>query len=355
MPAHIGSVADGIAASVLVVDDTPTNIIILEKILTRQGYSVLKAASGADALKIAAEGIPDLILLDIMMPEINGFEVCRRLASAESTKSIPVIFLTAAQDAALLKEGFEAGGADYLTKPFQVEELLARVRVQIENRRLRHNLEREVAIRTRQLSEALNRIEIAHLEILNRLSQAAEFRDNETANHLKRMGHYSVIIGKTAGLDNDRLGMLSAASAMHDLGKIGIPDSILLKPGKLTPEEFAVMKKHPAIGAELLKDIDSPLMEMATTIALTHHEKFDGSGYPAGLSGQNIPLEGRIVALADVFDALTSARPYKRAWSVTEAMEYIEGGAGKHFDPALVECMKSALGEIVKIQQQFKD
>lgn len=340
---------------ILIVDDSPANLVILEKMLAYQDCSVSKAENGETALALARSEIPDLILLDVMMPGMNGFEVCRELKAAPATADIPVIFVTAADEIEHVKEGFASGGADFVRKPFQPAELLARSGLHVENRRLRGHLELQVKARTTELSGALSDLRAANLELIHRLSQAAELRDNETANHLHRMSHYSVAIARAAGLDAEAITLIQEASPMHDLGKIGIPDGILLKPGKLTTEEFAVMKKHPQIGAELLAGLDAPVIRMAATIALTHHEKFDGSGYPYGLSKQSIPIEGRIVAIADVFDALTTSRPYKEAWPLERALAYLHEHAGTHFDPELIAAFDRAEEEIMAIRKRLSD
>ena len=349
------AIAQQQVAVILTVDDTPANLLILEKTLRAPRYRTLKATSGDEALKILEAEKPDLILLDIMMPGTDGFAVCRELKKKPETSAIPVIFLTALSDAKYLKEAFDMGAVDYINKPFQIAELEARVQTHLEMHRLRSQLEREVERQTCELRTALQKLENANREILKRISLASEYRDNETSNHLKRMGKYSVTIARQAGLPENMLDMLELASPMHDVGKIGIPDAILLKPAKLTPEEFAVMKTHPEIGHRLLTGLDSEFTQVAASIALTHHERFDGTGYPAGLAGEDIPLEGRIVAIADVFDALTTDRPYKRAWDIDEAIRYITDQSGSHFDPRLVECFQKALPEILQIRENFKN
>lgn len=342
-------------ALILAVDDTPANLLILEKTLLEPNYRIKKALSGAEALRAVAEERPDLILLDIMMPESDGFDVCRQLKANPATAGIPVIFLTAVDETKSLRDGFALGAVDYIRKPFQTAELVARVSTHIEINNLRNHLEGEVARRTNELSEALAKLRAANQDILNRLSLAAEYRDDETSNHLKRMSRYSVLIGKAAGLDDALLENMGLASQMHDVGKIGIPDGILLKPGKLTADEFNIMKKHPKIGGDLLSGLDSEITRLAESIALTHHEKFDGTGYPHGLKGEAIPVEGRIVAIADVFDALTSVRPYKAAWSHEDAIAHIRTASGAHFDPRLVKCFDDVLPEILRTANEIKN
>jgi putative two-component system response regulator len=343
------------APRILVVDDAPTNLVILAQTLAQNNYRIIEADCGEAALRQVSNDLPDLILLDIMMPDIDGIEVCRRLKKDPRTANIPVIFLTGADDTENLMAAFAAGGVDYLTKPFRTAELLSRVRTHIDINFLRGHLESEVARRTQELSDAMHKLERANIEILNRLTLAAELKDEETANHLKRMSFYSVILGTAIGMPEEKLKMLSLASTMHDVGKIGIPDSILLKLGKLTVEEFEIMKTHPKIGEQLLSGLESDHVQMAASIAISHHEKFDGSGYLNGLAGEAIPLEGRIVAIADVFDALTSARPYKEAWPIDKAVQHIKDGSGKHFDPQLVSHFVSSLPLLLKIHTEFSD
>ncbi|MBK7057351.1 MAG: response regulator [Leptospiraceae bacterium] len=340
-------------SSILIVDDSPKNIQVLGNILRDKGYNIYVATSGAQALELVKTETPDLILLDVQMPEMDGYEVCKRLKESGHTTKIPVIFLTANVETDDIVKGFEIGAADYITKPFQSLELLVRVKTQIENKKLKENLEEIVGERTTQLRNALRIIEISQHDLIDRLGRAAEFKDNETGMHVKRMSHYCVILGRAAKLDETKLEMLLSASMMHDVGKIGIADNILLKPGKLTPEEFEVMKTHTTLGAELLSESKSELLKMAESIALSHHEKWNGKGYPNGLSGENIPIEVRIVSIADVFDALTSERPYKKGWSVEDAINFIQKEKGQHFDPILADLFLEQLPAILEIKQKF--
>lgn len=338
---------------ILVVDDEPKNIQVIGKYLHDKDYNVSVAANGKAALNFVQNELPDLILLDIEMPEMDGFNVCKILKSSERTSKIPVIFLTAKVGTADILQAFEIGASDYITKPFQTLEVLARVKTQVENKRLKENLEELVDARTAELRKALEIIENSNFDLIDRLGKAAEFRDNETGMHVVRMGHYSYLLGEAIQLEQSKLDILLSASMMHDLGKIGIPDEILLKPGKLTIEEFEIMKTHTTIGAELLSKSDSQLLILAETIALAHHEKWNGSGYPKGLSGTEIPLEARIVAIADVFDALTSERPYKKAWSVEDTINLIQSEKGKHFDPELVDAFIEILPKVLEIKSKF--
>jgi len=319
----------------LVVDDEPLNLQLMRRLLD-QDYRLLFAKDGARALELARSERPDLILLDVMMPGMSGHETCRQLKAAPATAGIPVIFVTALTDAEDEVAGFEAGAVDYINKPVSAPILRARVRNHLS---LVH----------------LDELRQTRLEIVQRLGRAAEYKDSETGLHVIRMSHYAVIIGRAAGLNESWLEDLLVASPMHDVGKIGIPDHVLRKPGKLDPDEWQVMQTHAAIGGEIIGDHPDKMLNMARIIAQTHHEKWDGTGYPAGLAGKEIPIEGRLVALADVFDALTSERPYKKAWSVEEAASHIQSMSGKHFDPELVECFSRSLDELKTVQKKWAD
>ena len=340
---------------ILIVDDNDQNLLLLKRLLEKNEYQVTQANNGADALNKLTGFKPDLILLDVMMPELDGYETCQIIKETETINSIPVIFLTAKIETEDITKGFELGGVDYITKPFNSRELLSRVKTHVEMNRLRTNLEGLVDQRTREVAEAYKKLKDTHLEILKRLGRAAEFRDNETAQHLKRISYYTEILAKELEYDDATAEIIMEASVMHDIGKIGIPDVILLKPGKLSEEEFEIMKKHPKIGAELLTNIDSDLLKMAEIIANTHHERWDGTGYPNGLKGKNIPLEGRIVTIVDVFDALTSQRPYKEAWPLDEARKYINDNSGTMFDPEIVAIFEKNFDKIAAIRNKFQD
>ena len=333
---------------VLVVDDTPANLAVLKETLAPEGYKLAFANTGEKALEIAAQINPDLILLDVMMPGIDGYETCSRLKQDDKTKDIPIIFITAKKETEDIVHGFKVGGIDYVPKPFQQEEICSRVRTHLELRELQKNLEQMVLERTKQLNDS-------RLEIVGRLGKAAEYKDNETGMHVIRMSHYSELLAREMGMDDHYCEVLLNASPMHDIGKIGIPDKVLLKPGKLDHDEWEIMKTHTTMGAAILSGGESEVMKMSESIAITHQEKWDGSGYPNGMKGEDIPLEGRIVAIADVFDALTSIRPYKKAWTVEDAVNMIEQESGKHFDPKLVPLFVKILPEIVKIKDQFSD
>jgi len=334
--------------TILAVDDIPENLDVIRAAFASE-YRVKVATDGLKALQVArSPDPPDLILLDVMMPGIDGFEVCRRLKSDPRTGHIPVIFVTALGDEKEEYRGLELGAVDYLQKP--MNPLLARIRVRNHLALYDRRRELEYAVQMRTIE-----LDRTRKQILKRLSVAAEFKDNETGNHIARMSQCSRLIARYAGLDEGLVEMIYHAAAMHDIGKIGIPDNVLLKPGKLTPEEWVIMQKHPALGAKIIGQHSDPLLRAAHEIALTHHEKWNGSGYPSGLAGEQIPLYGRIVAIADVFDALTSVRPYKKAWSEEDALAQILKDRVTHFDPDLVDAFVKGLPEYREFQLHFRD
>ena len=340
-------------AKILVVDDEDGNLRLMEAMLLPLGYEVILAADGEEALAKVKEAPPNVILLDTLMPKIDGFEVARRLKEDETTKTIPVVMMTAQSDVEERLKALEAGADDFLSKPVDEVELRARVnsllKVKAYNDHMRNyqeELEAEVAKRTQGLAKAFEKIKTASLDTVYRLSRAAEYKDEDTGAHVQRMSHYSSAIARGMGLDDDFVEQILWASPMHDIGKIGIPDRVLQKPGKLDPDEWTIMKQHTTIGAEILKDASADFIKLAEAIALSHHEKWDGSGYPQGLRGSDIPLAGRIVAVADVFDALTSERPYRSPMPLEEALAIIEDGRGSHFDPELVNAFFAIKDEI---------
>ena len=334
--------------TVLVVDDTPENIDVLNGIL-KEDFNVRVATSGERALAIArAEPAPELILLDVMMPTVDGYEVCRRLKSDYQTQRIPVIFVSAMSETEDETRGFELGAVDYISKPVSPAIVRARVRTHLHLYDQKRHLIEMVRQRTREVEET-------RLQIIRRLGRAAEFKDDETGYHVIRMSHYSKLLGLAAGMPEYRCELLFNAAPMHDVGKIGVPDSILQKPGPLTPDEWSIVKRHPAIGAGIIGRHNNELLEVARVVALTHHEKWDGSGYPRGLKGESIPVVGRIVAVADAFDALTNVRPYKAAWPIEEAIAYLQRESGRHFDPRLVPKFMELLPQVREIMSQYSE
>ncbi len=340
---------------VLIVDDTPANLGVLGGTLESEGYEISTAPSGEIAIEIANSFLPDLILMDIMMPGMDGFQACETLKNDQATQGIPVIFMSALNDIDSICKGFDHGGLDYISKPFRREEVLSRVKTHIQLHLLIKEREQYTQILEETVQERTKELHSTRLEVINCLGRAGEYRDNETGMHVVRMSHYSRLLGERIGLTEENCNLLFHASPMHDIGKIGIPDHVLLKPGKLTHEEWSIMQTHVTIGAEILSRDDSPLMKTAKIVALHHHEKWDGSGYPNQLKGESISLEGRIIAVCDVFDALTSERPYKKAWPLDKTMELIESSSGKHFEPAIVDQFKKIVPEILKIKEEFAD
>jgi len=335
--------------SILIVDDEPTNLKILINILQPE-YKVLVANSGENALQVLEnQEMPDLVLLDVMMPEMSGFEVCSRMKKNPRTHHVPVIFVTAKVDAISEEEGFNLGAVDYISKPVIPSVVLARVKTHLALYDQNRALELQVTERTAQLNET-------RLEVIQCLGLAAEYRDNETGMHVIRMAHYSRMLAEALEIDSAWVETLFNAAPMHDIGKIGIPDRILLKPGKLDDDELIIMRTHAEIGAKILSGLKgSRLFELASSVAMTHHERWDGGGYPSGLVAEEIPLEGRIVAIADVFDALLSKRPYKKPWTVDDAMDLLQQEAGQHFDPSMVPVFIELRPELEKIMHSFPD
>ena len=348
--------------TILIVDDDIRHVELEKAFLEPYNYKVLTAFDGDAVLKAVAANNIDLILLDVLMPGKDGFEITRRLKSNEKTRIIPIILVTALSDKKERVKGIEAGCDDFISKPVGMSEFLARVRTSLDlkayNDNMRNHeieLENEVSKRTAELYTAMAMIEEASLETIHRLAAVVEYRDEYTGSHITRMSRYAAAITQKMGLDNGLAKAMLYASPMHDIGKIGIPDRILLKPGKLDSDEWEIMKQHAAIGANILNGSKQDYMKLAEEIALTHHEKWDGSGYPQGLAGEQIPISGRIAAVADVFDALISERPYKPSLSTGESFTIIEGECGKHFDPKVVDAFLDIKQEILSIVEQYKD
>lgn len=322
-------------STILVADDEPTNLQVLRYTL-QADYRLLFAKTGEKALELVRLECPDLILLDVMMPGMSGYEVCERLKGDPKTSSIPVIFITALADQNYEHQGLEVGAVDYITKPFNPHIVKARIRTHLS------------LVRVEEL-------QASRLQIVRRLGAAAEFKDNDTGMHIIRMSHYAKALALALGYSEAAADELLHAAPLHDIGKIGIPDAILQKPGKLNPDEWVVMQQHTVMGAKIIGDHESGLLKTASLIALNHHEKWDGSGYPSGLARDEIPTAAQIVALVDVFDALTSARPYKPAWKAEDAIHYIQQEAGIHFDPELVRAFQHVVPEILLLQKQLAD
>ncbi|ACS81313.1 response regulator [Maridesulfovibrio salexigens] len=318
---------------ILCVDDEPNNLQVLRQIL-KEHYQLIFAPNGTRALDAAAKHMPDMVLLDIMMPDISGYEVCEKLKADPRTKDITIIFVTAMSEVKDEAYGFDVGAVDYIQKPVSGAVVLRRVQTHL-------NLVR------------VQELEKSQRDAIFMLGEAGHYNDNDTGVHIWRMSAFARALAERAGWPAYMAERLELASAMHDTGKIGIPDSILKAPRKLTSEEWKVMQTHTEIGHRILSMSNSPIFTMAAGISLNHHEKWDGSGYPNGISGEDIPESARIVAIADVFDALTMKRPYKKAWSFEEARDEILKGAGGHFDPTLIELFESISSQFYEIKNKW--
>jgi putative two-component system response regulator len=346
-------------AKILIVDDIPSNVLMLENILANAGYTDVQTTTDPLIVRALHERERfDLILLDIRMPKLDGFGVMRQLKELQTPEDedyLPILVLTAQSDAQTRSRALRAGAKDFVTKPIEMEEVLSRVSNMLEvrllyNQKWQQNeiLEQKVRDRTQMLRET-------NLQIVRYLGRAAEYRDTETGMHVIRMSTMCACLGQTVGMGRTECELLLSASALHDLGKIGIPDRILLKSGPLDQEEWEVMKSHTQIGAEILSGHKSDVLEMASVIAITHHEWWDGTGYPNGLKNDEIPLVGRISTICDVFDALTSDRPYKKAWSIEKAVEFVNSSSGSQFDPDLVNLFVDTLPEVLSIRENYPD
>lgn len=341
---------------IFVVDDELVNLKLIERILQAQGYTAITTINNPNCvLAEYRKNRPDLILLDINMPGLNGFDVLDQLKRINATVLPPIVFISAQNAHEFRTKAFESGVLDFINKPFNRLELVSRVKnllalesARQELSRRNDSLEAAVEMRTAALRKT-------QLQVVQKLGRAAEYRDNDTGAHLLRMSNISALIAANHGFSEEAVRNLLYASPMHDVGKIAIPDHILLKPGKFNIEEWGIMKNHTTLGWEILSADDSVLLQLASEIALSHHEKFDGSGYPNGLSGENIPISCRVVAVADVFDALVSQRPYKQAWSLQDAQELINSEANQHFDPQIVRVFNKHFARIVEIRNSYRD
>jgi putative two-component system response regulator len=335
--------------TVLVADDDERNLKLFDSLLQAEGYRTVLATDGLEALQRVAENPPSLILLDVMMPEMDGFEVAAHLKQDERTRTIPIIMVTALDDRASRLRALEAGAEDFLTKPVDRAELIVRVRNLLKLKEYSDFLANYNQMLEDQVRERTSQLASSYRETIFTMTRAAEYKDEETGAHVRRISFYTVEIASRLGLDAEFRDTIHYASPMHDVGKIGIPDHILGKPGSFTPEEWSIMKTHSALGAKLLAGATSPYLKMGEEIALSHHERWDGSGYPLGLTGEHIPYSARIMNICDQYDALRSKRPYKPALPHERALEIIAAGDGRtlpwHFDPAVlaafVQCASS--------------
>lgn len=365
-------------ARIMIVDDEPLNIMTFRQHLKGDGYSnFICCEKSTEALSLIRDSEPDVLLLDINMPEVSGLDILRVVGLDPSLQHIPVLVLTAATDPAIRREALDLGASDFLTKPVEPDELIPRVRNAVILKQHFDMATNEAARLERQVERRTRQLEATRQQLILSLARAAEHRDDDTGNHVLRVGRYAAIIAAGMGYPEDQLLMLEQAAQLHDVGKIGIPDSILFKPGRLDPEQFELMQRHCALGKQIIQPISekewevlkthtrrgenllhvrsSPLLMLAARIAQTHHEKYDGSGYPLGLSGKDIPLEGRIVAVADVFDALSSARPYKKPFSREKSFQILEDGRGTHFDPDVVDAFFRMSEQIISTQLTLMD
>lgn len=326
------------AARILIVDDNASNVLLLEGILQEEDYSAyLSITDSRQVLPVFLEHRPDLVLLDLQMPYLDGFEVMKQLRPHIPPEAfLPILVLTADITSETKRQALAGGAMDFLTKPFDATEVILRIRNLLQTRALHLQLQNQNQLLEQKVRERTAELEETQNEILERLALAAEYRDDDTGEHTQRVGQMAAQIAQTLGLPEAEVELIRRAALLHDVGKIAIPDSILLKPGKLNPEEFSHMKTHTTRGAKMLSGGRFALLLRAEEIALTHHERWDGTGY-LGLYGDTIPVAGRIVAVADVFDALTNERPYKKAWPHKEAIEEIQCQSGRQFDPSVVE------------------
>lgn len=342
--------------TIVLIDNVQINLTLLWHLVKRlNGYDSISFLSPIEALEWCKENPYELIIVDYMMPEMDGLEFIKQLKNYPNSYGIPVLMVTANEHADVRYKALEVGASDFLNKPIDATEFTIRVK----NMLTLHDTQQKLANKADWLSEevqkAVREIRDREEELIHRLSKAAEYRDPETGSHIKRVSCYSKHIASQLGFSIKEQDLILEAAPMHDIGKVGIPDAILLKPGKLTETEFQFMKEHAKIGYEILNGSSSRLIQVAAQIALSHHEKYDGTGYPYGLKGEDIPIYGRIIAVADVFDALTSARSYKEAWSIEKAVVFMKENSGKHFDPACLEAFFSNWDCVLAIRTRFNE
>ena len=342
---------------ICIVNDNDMNLMLLEQIVLKTGddLEIETFLDPAEALVRCEESMPDLVLVDYMMPGMDGHEMLRRLRAQPDAQDVPIIMVTAASERAIRQKALELGATDFIAKPIEPNEVKARLTNLLALRRSHLQLRDKNKWLADEVHLATKTIHDREEELIVRLSKAAEFRDPETGAHIVRMAQYSQLIAARLGLEKAECDLIGRAAPMHDVGKLGIPDSILLKPGRLEPEEMEIMREHSRIGHTILAGSESKLIRLGAEIALTHHEKFDGKGYPDGLQGDAIPLVGRIVAVADVFDALTSVRPYKAAWEMERARAYVAEGRSEHFDPHCADAFLAAWDDVLRVHEQFAD
>ena len=343
------------SASILIVDDEPTNVLVLRAHLERAGYTnITSTTNPLEVAQLCESNQFDLVLLDLNMPDLNGFQVLEQLGGIPSMSNVPVLVITAIADIETRISALQAGARDFVTKPFERLEVLARIRNLLSVRMLENDLRTQNELLEKKVRERTWELYASRLDIIRRLGRAAQYRFDKAGVHSDSMSHIAECIARHAGMDEAVCDMIMQATPMHDVGMIGLPDRVVMKAGSLDESEREIIKRHALIGGDILSGSPSPLLQMARTIAMWHHERWDGSGYPSGLAGRDIPLVARVVAIADVYDALTSERIYRPAWSHVEAGHYIRSHAGSHFDPDLVEAFEAAHPEIVEIGRNLE-
>lgn len=367
-----------LTAKILIVDDEPINVKVCQKYLNELGYKrCIGLTDSTRTIAVILEERPDVVILDVMMPIVSGVDVLRLIRKHDELTHLPVLILTASSDRTTKLTVLNLGATDFLTKPIDPSEMAPRVRNVLSVKRYQDSLRDHAHALEQAVRQRTAELELSRMDVIHCLARAVEYRDDHTGRHVERVGRYSGIIARALGLDENIVMMIEQAAQLHDVGKIGVPDEILLKPGKLTPEEFERMQKHTLfgrnivermsereweklrqhvqIGCRILDTPRSPLLSMAARIALTHHERWDGTGYPLGLAGEDIPLEGRITAVADVFDALCSVRPYKPSYPIDKCFSILKSESGTHFDPRLIEAFFSQRDMVVQTQLELAD
>lgn len=349
------NVADAVAPVVVIIDDEFTSRAILDKVVrsVQKNVIVKTFADPFEAMEWIRSNQPDLIMLDYMMGGMTGLEAVQKIRRIASLEGVPIVVVTSLEEREIRYQVLDAGATDFITKPIDPYECRVRCRNMLSLRMQQKIILSRSQFLEYRVADATMKIHQREQETLFRLAKAGEYRDQDTGDHILRMARYSRLIAEALGLPLDRCDLIEAAAPMHDIGKIGMPDNILLKPGKLSTDEFDVMKAHPLVGYQILQNSPSKYLSLGADIALGHHEKYDGSGYPYGRKGDNIPLEARIVSVADVYDALTSKRPYKQGWTSAESLAYLTDQRGSHFDPDCVDAFLSQFGKVSSIQQLY--